>query len=254
MGARRDRGVPAHRCAGERLTASLADAVEHSASSARFSGAIRVDRGRETVFARAYGMADRAGGVAKSVDTQFGIASGGKGLTALAVVQLVEAGALQWSTRARSVLGRDLALIDDRVTIEQLLAHRSGIGDYLDESGDHPITDYALTVPVHELATTEGFLPALDRHPQVFEPGSRLEYGDAGYVVLALIAERVSGIAYHDLVVDRVCRPAGMNDTRFLRLDEPAEGIALGYLRADGARTNVLHLPVRGNGDGGVFS
>src|SRR5262249_23298785 len=153
MGARRDRGVPAHRRAGERLTASLADMVEHSATDAGFSGAVRVDRGGETVVARAYGMADRARGVANSVDTQFGIASGGKGLTGLAVLQLVEAGALQGWTSARSVLGRDLPLIDDRVTIEHLLAHRSGIGDYLDESGDHPITDYALTVPVHELAT-----------------------------------------------------------------------------------------------------
>jgi len=236
------------------LTASVDETVERTATEARFSGAIRVDDGGETVLAKAYGMADRARGVANSVDTQFGIASGGKGLTALAVVQLIEAGALEWSTTARSVLGPDLPLIDDRVTVEHLLAHRSGIGDYLDESGDQPITDYALTVPVHKLATTEGFLPALDGHPQVFEPGSRFEYCDAGYVVLALIAERVSGITYHDLVVDRVCTPAGMNDTRFLRLDEPAEGIALGYLTADGARTNVLHLPVCGNGDGGVFS
>ena len=49
------------------------------------------------------------------------------------MVSLIEDGLLELSTTARSVLGGDLPLIDDDVTVEQLLAHRSGIGDYLDE-------------------------------------------------------------------------------------------------------------------------
>ena len=56
-----------------------------------------------------------------------------KGLTALAVVSLIDDGTLDLTTTARSVLGDDLPLIDDGVTIEHLLAHRSGIGDYFDE-------------------------------------------------------------------------------------------------------------------------
>jgi CubicO group peptidase (beta-lactamase class C family) len=221
---------------------------------ADFSGVIRVDHDDETVFEQSYGAADRARGIPNTVDTQFAIASGGKGLTAVAVVQLIEAGALEWSTTARAVLGRDLPLIDDRVTVEHLLAHRSGIGDYLDEAGDHTITSYPLSVPVHQLATTEGFLQVLDGRPNVFAPGTQFAYCNSGYVLLALITERVSGVPYHDLVVDRVCAVAGMPDTRFLRLDEPTSRAAVGYLDADGARTNVLHLPVRGNGDGGVFT
>ena len=61
-------------------------------------------------------------------------------------------------TPARSVLGTDLPLIDDRVTVEQLLAHRAGIGDYIDEDELDDTRKYVLTVPVHELATTEQFL------------------------------------------------------------------------------------------------
>jgi CubicO group peptidase (beta-lactamase class C family) len=52
----------------------------------------------------------------------------------------------------------------------------------------------------------------------------------------------------------RVCEPAGMGDTGFLRSDELPGRAALGYLTADGTRTNVFHLPVRGNGDGGIYS
>ena len=92
----------------------------------------RVDRPGDEPFVRAYGAADRRHGTPNTVETRFAIASGTKGLTALTIVSLIEDGTLEPSTRARSILGSDLPLIDDGVTVEHLLAHRSGIGDYLD--------------------------------------------------------------------------------------------------------------------------
>ena len=235
--------------------ADLAEAIDDVATPTSFSGVVRVDRGDEIVLVAAYGLAHRGHDIANTVDTQFAIASGSKGLTALAVVSLIESGTLTLSTTARSVLGGDLPLIDDNVTIEHLLAHRSGIGDYLDEDAGHAITDYLMPISVHQLATTEQFLTVLDGHAAKFAPGERFEYCNGGYVVLALIAERASGIAFHDLVRERVCAPAGMTDTAFLRSDELPGRAALGYLSIDGAsRTNVLHLPVRGNGDGGIYT
>jgi CubicO group peptidase (beta-lactamase class C family) len=73
--------------------------------------------------------------------------------------------------------------------------------------------------------------------------------------VLALIAERTSGLPFHELVRQRVCEPAGMDDSEFLRSDELPARAAVGYLAIDGVtRTNVFHLPVRGSGDGGIYS
>jgi CubicO group peptidase (beta-lactamase class C family) len=89
------------------------------------------------------------------------------------VVSLIEDGSLELGTTARSVLGEDLPLIGDDVTLEQLLSHRSGIGDHVDEHAIEQVTDYVLSVPVHELATTEAFLAVLDGQPQVFPPGER---------------------------------------------------------------------------------
>lgn len=232
----------------------LGDSVDRVAAETKFSGVVRVDRGDGAEFAKAYGLAHRGHRIATTVDTQFAIASGGKGLTALTVVSLIEAGMLDAATTARSVLGNDLPLIGEEVTVEQLLAHRSGIGDYVDEEAGNEITDYVLPLPVHELATTEQFLQVLDGHPAKFTPGERFSYCNSGYVVLALMAERASGIPFHDLVQQRVCEPAGMQDTQFLRSDELPGRAALGYLATDGLRTNVLHLPVRGSGDGGVYS
>jgi CubicO group peptidase (beta-lactamase class C family) len=233
----------------------LADAVDTTAERTGFSGVVRVDRPDETPFAKAYGLADRAHEIANTIDTRFALASGAKGFTALTVMSLIEEGALGRTSTARSVLGDDLPLIDDAVTVEHLLANRSGIGDYLDEHAVTDITDYyVMPVPVHELATTEDFLAALDGHETVSEPGERFAYNNGGFVVLALIAERTSGTPFHELVRERVCERAGMGHTGFLRSDELPGDAALGYLTADGHRTNVFHLPVRGNGDGGIYS
>jgi CubicO group peptidase (beta-lactamase class C family) len=232
----------------------LGDLIDEIAADVGLSGAIRVDLDGSLAVQRAYGLAHRGLGVPNTVDTQFAIASGSKGLTALAVMSLVERGELGLDTTARSLLGADLALIDDRVTVEQLLAHRSGIGDYLDEDELDDNNDYVLTVPVHELATTEQFLAVLDGYPMKYDPGERFNYCNGGFVVLALLAERASGVPFHDLVDERVCRPAGMTDTAFLRSDELPGRAAVCYLHDDGLRSNVLHLPVRGNGDGGIYT
>ena len=151
------------------------------------------------------------------------------------------------------MLGRDLPLIDDTVTVEHLLAHRSGIGDYLDESELTDINDYLMPVPVHQLAKTEDYLTGLDGKPQVFPPGSRFAYNNSGFVVLALLLERITGQRFEDIVEERVCRPAGMVDTAFVRSDQLTGEIAVGYLDRDGLRTNVFLLPVMGSGDGGLI-
>ena len=108
-----------------------------------------------------------------------------------------------------------------------------------------------MPVSVHRLADTEQYLAVLDGHPPKFAPDEEFAYCNGGFVILALIAERASGVMFHDLVRQRVAEPAGMVDTAFLRSDELPGRAALGYLAMDGvSRTNVFHLPVHGSGDG----
>ncbi len=232
-------------------TEDLAERVAAVVAESRFSGVVRVDIEGETVLEQAHGWAHRAHRVPMAVDTRLGTASATKGLTALVVLGLAADGTLPLTTPARDLLGADLPLVDDRVTVEHLLAHRSGIGDYLDEEDAGPIDEHVITVPVHTLADTESYLAVLDGHPQVFAPDERFAYCNGGYAVLALLAERATGRPFPDLVTERVTTPAGMVDTAFLRSDDLPERTALGYLEAEGDRTNVLHLPVRGTGDGG---
>ena len=228
--------------------------IDEAVSAARFSGVIRVDEGDRTVLLRAVGDADRAYGIANAPGTRFAMASGCKGFTALASVALIEDGAMSYDTTARSLLRDDLPLIADDVTVEHLLGHRSGIGDYLDESTGLEVTDRAMTQPVDVLDTTEAFLPELDGYPTAFPAGERFAYNNGGFMVLALLAERASGAPFHDLIQDRVLIPARMERTAYLRSDELPGDVARGYLFDEGLRTNIFHLPVRGNGDGGAYT
>ncbi|WP_406053189.1 serine hydrolase domain-containing protein [Kribbella sp. NBC_00889] len=228
--------------------------IDTIAEETGFSGVVWIDRAGQVEFAKAYGLANRTYQVPNSLDTRFGIASGSKGFTALSVLSLVQDGVLELSTTARSLLGKDLPLIADDVTVEHLLTHTSGIGDYLDEEADTEITDYIVGA-AHELTTTEAFLPLLDGYPTKFRAGERFAYCNGGFVVLALLAERASGVGYHDLVRERVLRPAGMTRTDFLRSDELPADAAVGYLPLDGVdRSNVFHLPVLATGDGGIHT
>jgi len=232
---------------------ALAD-INQLAADTGFSGVVRVDAPGSYSWPAAYGLAHRGHLFANTTSTQFGLASIAKGFTALAVASLIEDGVLTFETTARSLLGGDLPLIDDRVTIEDLLANRSGIGDYLDEDAGGDVLDYPMTLPVHQLDDSESYLPMLAKLPQKFAPGTDFAYCNGGFVVLALLAERASGASFYDLVRQRVCEPAGLTHTAFLRNDELGGEVAVGYLGEEGLRTNALHLPVRGTGDGGIYS
>ena len=235
------------------MSLDVAEADEIARRS-KLSGVVTIDIGDEPVLERCYGYAHRALGVPTTRRTRFALASGSKMMTALGVVRLVEDGALRLTDPVRPILGNDLPLIDDAVTIEHLLGHTSGIGDYLDEESDWKPSDYVLPVPVHSLADTEAFVPVVDGFPQVFPPGQRFAYNNGGYIVLAVIIDRLSEAGFHAYVDQQVCARAGLTDTAYLRSDDLPGQVALGYLDDEGNRTNLLHLPVRGNGDGGIYS
>lgn len=230
------------------------EALDLAAATHNFSGVVTVDVGDRRALERCYGSAHRALGVPNTSTTRFAMASGSKTFTACAVMRLVERGPLALDEPARRYLQGDLPLIDDAVTIEQLLGHTSGIGDYLDENGDWEVDDYVLPVPVHTLTTAESFLAVVDGFPQQAPPGARFVYCNGGYIVLAIILERVTGKAFQQVVADEVLAPAGLTRTGYLRSDELPGDAAVGYIYTEGDRSNVFHLPVLGNGDGGAYT
>jgi CubicO group peptidase (beta-lactamase class C family) len=233
---------------------TLLAAAARDAERAGFSGVIRVDTREQMLYESAHGLADRAHNLPNTCRTRFAAASGTKGYTAAVVMVLVERGMLSLCTTARSLLGSDLPLIDDDVTVEHLLGHRSGIEDFADESTTTPINDRTMVVPVQSIDSPVATLALLAERPMTDRPGTRFAYNNAGYALLALLAERATGTSFYDLLEQLVSQPAQQHSTDIPRTDELPGDTAIGYLDSDGLRCNVLHVPVRGIGDGGVYT
>ena len=236
----------------EDLHAGLAAALQEAIADGSFSGVAVVEHDGTRLVELATGFADRANERPMLLDTRLATASATKGFTALTVVSMIEDGLFGLDTRLADLVGGDLPHVDRTVTVEHLLGHTSGVGDYIDEEQHGDIDDHTVDVSAHVLTGPEAYVPILNRHPQADPPGTRFAYNNSGFVMLALVIERVAHGSYHDEVRRRVFEPAGMTSTDFVRSDRLPSNTAIGYL-VDG-RTNVFHRPIIGTGDGGAYA
>ncbi|MFY2763096.1 serine hydrolase domain-containing protein [Arenimonas sp. MALMAid1274] len=230
------------------LPAAIASHLEAEFKAGRFTGTVLVGRGDDTLYAGAFGLADRRSGRPNTLDTPFNLGSINKMFTGIAIAQLQAAGKLDWT----DTVGRHLpdfpnAQIRDRVTLHQLLTHTSGVGSYWNQ---------AHTDRRHELDSQQEFLETFVDQPLLFEPGQGMEYSNGGPVILGLVIEAISGKNYYDYVRDAIYRPAGMTHADHYRRDDAAAGFALGYLMGeDGAwRDNTDELSARGSAAGGGYA
>jgi len=213
-----------------------------------FSGVVLLARGGTVFFQKAWGMADRSLSVANRPDTKFNIGSIGKAFTRAAVMDLVRAGRLSLSDTVKKLLPEIRIPSAETITVEMLLEMTSGLGDIFGEKYD--------ATPKDRLRSLQDFLPLFETSPLRFAPGTGRAYSNAGYVILGLVIERVSGKPYWDFVSERVFAPAGMKDTSPSGPDEVVANRAVGYTKAEGGawRANVYALPGRASSAGGVFS
>ena len=227
------------------LSAQLAAATAADA----FSGAVLVTRDGHTLFEGAYGFADRERGVPNTPQTQFRSGSMYKMLTAVATLQLVQAGAL----RLDAPLGTyrpDYPNVDvaSKVTPHHLLTHTGGTGDI-----------FGPLFMAHrlELRTTEDYLRLYGTRGLQFAPGTQYAYSNYGFVLLGAVVERLSGKSYDEHVAASVLAPAGMTATGTAPEDSMVAGRAVGYTRQlvpGSLVSNAPTLPYRGTPAGGGYS
>lgn len=218
--------------------------VDSLAKNGDFSGVVLVARGGVPQFERAYGMADREAGRPNNLETAFNIGSINKFFTAISIRQLAAAGKLDLdSSLARAWPDYPNQDVAKRVTIRQILEHRAGIGGNI--FGAPPGKTR------HDVLTLNDYFQLFKDQPLQFEPGSRKQYSNAGYIVLGLLIERLSGTSYYDYVQRHIFAPAGMTRTASWKWDSLPPNTATGYT-ADGRNTDLL--PGRGSSAGGGYS
>ena len=242
---------PAPRMSEAETIAALRAKLEQDAAAERFAGAVLVGRianGNATaLFSAAYGLADRDQAIANTVDTRFRMGSMNKMFTAVAALQLVQAGKLVLTDPVgKYVTDYPNAEVADKVTIHHLLTHTGGTGDIFGP-------DYAakrLTLRTHD-----DYVALYGQRAPAFEPGSRWVYSNYGMVLLGVVIERVSGTSYYDYVAQHIYEPAGMTRTGSEPESEAVTGRSIGYMRGPaGWMPNTDTLPYRGTAAGGGYS
>jgi CubicO group peptidase (beta-lactamase class C family) len=240
-------------------------AVEAVLDEHEFSGVVRAvgDAGEASLTVER-GLADRANQIPNTLRTRFAAASVSKLVTGMTVARLVDAGLLGWDARYADLVGAEWRppALDPSVTLQQLLTHTSGFGDYFDEEGDEPYETIWTRTPATTIRGPKDFWPLLRDLPQVAPPGSRGTYNNGAFVLVGIALEALSGLRFPELVAREVLGPLGMADSGFWALDDVVPGLAVGYLppETDAApgsreaswRTNVYAVPAIGGPDGGV--
>ena len=218
------------------------------AAAGQFSGAVLVARDGRTVFEGAYGLADRERLAPNTPHTQFRVGSMYKMVTAVATLQLAQAGAV----RLDAPLGTYLpdypnGEVASKVTPHHLLTHTGGTGD---------IFGPEFMARRLELRTTGDYLRLFGMRGLQFTPGTRHEYSNYGFMLLGAVIERVSGTSYEDHVAARVLAPAGMTATGTAPEDSLVPGRSVGYIRQGSGSlvSNAPTLPYRGTPAGGGYS
>jgi len=238
-----------HRLTEADALKALSARAERLAGEGEFAGAVLVAKEGPVLFSHAYGLADRKRGTPNTLRTRFRIGSMNKMFTAVAILQLVEAGKLELTAHLgkylTDYLNRDVAT---KVTIHQLLTHTGGTGDIFGPDFDLHRTG---------LRTLADYLQLYGKRGLEFQPGSRWSYSNYGFILLGRVIERVTGQSYYDYVQQHIYKPAGMTRSGSLPEDQAVPGRSIGYTKPPGTTAwvpNTDTLPYRGTSAGGGYS
>jgi CubicO group peptidase (beta-lactamase class C family) len=192
----------------------------------------------ETVYNNWGGMAQRDKQIPIDSNTAFELASASKPLTAAAIMQLVEAGLLGVDDAAIKWLP-DLPPQWSKITVRQLLTQSAGVPDYMNQINSAKLREL-------DGLTNQQLLEKWRNSPVLnFEPGSKVEYSNSNYVLLAEIIAKACGISYGECLRKHMFEPLGMSHTR-VDSEQPMQDESLALNYAATVRTKGIQLKTEG--------
>jgi CubicO group peptidase (beta-lactamase class C family) len=222
----------------ERLNQLLIDTNKEE----RFSGVVLIQRDDDTLFEAVHGYANRSWKVKNQLDTRFRIASISKMFTAVAVLQLIDEGKLALDSSVIECLDLRNTKIPKEATVYHMLTMTSGIADWFDESGDweEEWADLCRKHPIYLFRKNEDYLPLFVDQAPIAPVGEKHQYNGAGYILLGLVIERLSGVSYFDYVRRHIFTKAQMLRSDFIALDDVYDEVATGYISIQDENENII--------------
>ena len=221
-----------------------------------FRGNVYIIQDREVLCENVTGFADLANEIPNTIETKFASASAGKVFVAVGILQLIEQGKIKFDDTLGRLLDIDLHDIDPDVTVEQLLTHTSGVPDYFDESVMDEYEELWVDFPNYKIRHNNDLFPLFMNKPMMYSKGERFQYNNSGYVLLAAIIEKVTGVYFDQYLAEHVFRICDMRSTGYYELDRLPARCANNYIYCEDTkdfRTNIFSVDVKGTGAGGAF-
>lgn len=232
-----------------------------------FSGVFGIYDRTELLAEGQAGLADRNFAVPNHPALSYQTASGTKGFTAAAILNLAAEGKTGLDESVKAILQGSgnssrygtLEWLSETVTVRSLLNHTSGVPDYFDEDIVGDFEEALNGTPNYHYENPEQFFPLAEaawrKQETPYAKRGTFKYSNGGFVLLAAAVEALSGERFRDYVSGCLFRPAGMHRSGFFRLDAPAgEGMIRATAYQQDGCSNIYAVPVIGGGDGGAYT
>ena len=221
--------------------------------------AVGVIKDGEYIHNKGYGMANLEHDIAITTDTIFRIGSVSKQFTAMLIALLEEKGKLSFDDEMKQYIP-DLYNYKKKVTINHMIHHFSGLGDY--EDNDYPDTfknaiDKEFRWGNEDYYSNDEFHLIIKDLPLIRDPEKKFWYSNTGYVLLGLVAQNISGMTLRELAQKEIFNPLQMNDSIFnddvnLIIKNRADAYSPRNGYKDEYKINVTNLSWIG--DGGLYT
>ena len=204
-----------------------------------FNGTILVAENEKVIYKKAFGVSNFKTNDLLQTHSVFYLASVSKQFTTMAIMILAEKGTLSYEDRL-SKFFPEFPSYADQVKIRHLMNHTSGIPDHFTLGASKP-----------DLTNEEVLRLLVKQNSLDFQPGEKFKYSNGGYVLLAMIVEKASGIPFHEFLKNNIFNSLGMNDSLVFDQSKPqVKRRAVGYnMFGDVDDYNILTV-----GAGGIFS
>lgn len=228
------------------------DAIAARALAAQHISGMEIGVGRngKVLYARGYGLRDRARSLPVTAQTVFPVGSITKQFTAAAVMKLVDRGKVDLNARVSTYVAN--APHGSEITVRELLDQTSGLPDYLENK---PLLASIMSGTVGP-SSVPSLVALVDGKPLHFKPGTKYEYSNTNYALAGLIVAKVSGMPYGEFLRTAILEPLHLSSMQYLRYAPPSgTDVSRGYNYAKGRFTVIPRFSLDwGNAAGALAS